>query len=142
MHEVVIGLDYGRKRIGVAGCWASLVEPLEIIENTGIPADPAVLQQVIAVFRREQATRIVVGLSEGEMAAETRIFAQALEQALLPQILPIEYFDETLSSQDADRRLRESGAPLKKRRSRTDHYAAATMLEEWVEAQEDAPDRE
>ncbi len=136
MSEVVIGLDYGRKRIGVAGCWASLVEPLEIIENTGTPTDPLVLQKIIALCRREQATRLVIGISEGDMAAETRIFAEALVQQLLPQVLPLEYFDETLSSQDADRRLRESGAPLKKRRARTDHYAAATMLEEWVEAQE------
>jgi RNase H-fold protein (predicted Holliday junction resolvase) len=48
--------------------------------------------------------------------------------------LPIHLVDETLSSQEVAERLEAAAASLKKRQGPIDHYAAALILEEFLDA--------
>jgi putative Holliday junction resolvase len=80
--------------------------------------------------------RAVVGLplnmdgTEGEAARLARGFAQKLAAALA---IPVELFDERLSTFEAETRLRDRGFSAKDRRARVDAEAAAVILQGWLD---------
>lgn len=121
----VLAIDYGTKRLGLAVNRAGLAEPLMIIESTH-----QLWIQLIKVVDTEEIELILVGISENEMAKKTQIFVQELKEQLQ---LPVELIDETLSSQVVHHWLASSPMRLKKRQGPIDHYAAAVMLQEWLE---------
>ena len=47
--------------------------------------------------------------------------------------MPIEFFDETLSSQEVEKRIQQQGIKKSVRSGPIDHFAAAIILEEWLE---------
>lgn len=122
----ILAIDYGLKRVGVAVTRGTLAEPLVVIEN-----DAALFDRLTAVIRDEKIEQIVVGISEGEMADLTREFAQDLEEAVGE--IPIDFADETLSSKEVEERLRQKGIKHSTRTGPIDHFAAALILEEWLE---------
>ena len=122
----LVGLDYGSKRIGVALARGSLAEAYTIIYNN---ADVFVNLQEI--FRELQPDTIVIGLSENKMAAATKQFAQTLQNYTA---VPIEFVDETLTSHDVHQYL--INAPRKIKRAPIDHYAAALILENYLQDHE------
>jgi putative Holliday junction resolvase len=85
---------------------------------------------------------IVVGLplnmdgSEGSSARAARAFAEHLGSATG---LPVEMFDERLTSFEADERLREASASGTAKRGARDAVAAAVILEGWLEARRARP---
>jgi len=100
---VVLGLDVGDVRIGVARAHsiARLPEPLEVIDRK--KQDPVVRLQALA--SEYQAEAFIIGLpayksgEEGPQAAAVREFAASLQAATgLPQI----FVDESFTSQEAD----------------------------------------
>lgn len=134
IHQRVLGLDVGERRIGVA-----------VSDELGIIASPV---GVVERGRREQAelrdliarygvARLVVGLPrglsgrEGPQAAETRAYADALAAELG---LPLEYWDERLTTTIAERSLIESGASRSDRKAQVDAVAAAVMLQGYLDA--------
>jgi putative Holliday junction resolvase len=125
MIPSTLAIDYGTKRIGVAVSGGSLAIPLEIVPNT----DRAIarLQEIIAERAIEQ---LVVGLSEGAMAEQTRAFVSNLQKSIA---LPVHFADETLSSHAVHAKLRQ--AKSSKRREPIDHFAAAEFLQEWLDEQ-------
>jgi putative Holliday junction resolvase len=124
-----LGLDFGTKRIGLALARGSLVEPLFTIPN-----DAHTWETLAKVCVTEHVTQVVVGVSEGAMAETSQQFAAEAEVKLG---LPVSVSDETLSTHEARARLAQA-LPNRGPRGReevVDHYAAAVMLEEWVEDQ-------
>ncbi len=137
LHPKAIGIDYGTTRIGVAVSYGSLAEPLLIINNSGSEKSEngvvieSALHQIASICQLERAIEIVVGYSEQAMGEKSSKFARLVqEETHLPTML----FDETLTSAAATQKLRESGAPRKKRSGKVDHYSAALILEEWLES--------
>lgn len=133
-----MALDYGRSRIGVAVSdpGGVIASPHGAVRNTGdeLPEPPA---DLLALLEELGAERVVVGLplhmdgSSGEMADEARAFAAALREATG---LPVEEWDERLSSSAAERALIETGAPSRVRREkgRVDAMAAALTLRAYL----------
>lgn len=117
----VMAIDFGTKRIGVAISQGTLAEPLAVFEN-----DQNIFNQLETVIDEHQVERIVIGISENEMADITREFAQEMEVVI---DTPFEFFDETLSSHEVEQRMKAKG---KKIDGPIDHYAAAVILEEWL----------
>lgn len=130
---VIVGVDFGTRRIGVAvsdddgrGAY-----PLATIDRHSLKRDLGQLANLLAPRKPE---RLVVGLplsmdgSEGPMARAARRFANRLADHLQ---LPVELFDERLTSFEARLRLAELG---RAKRSRIDAVAAAVILEGWLEA--------
>ena len=68
--------------------------------------------------------------TEGASARLARAFAPKLEAALG---VPVELFDERLSTFEAASRLREQGFSAKDSRSRVDAEAAAVILQGWLD---------
>ena len=121
----VLALDFGTQRIGLAISHHGLAEPLKIINN-----DNQVYEKVKQIIDQEGANLILIGLSENQMAQKTKQFAKKLKEAIAT---PIEFVDETLSSQNTHQKLASSSMKLKKRQSPIDHYAAAEFLQEWLD---------
>ncbi len=100
---VVLGLDVGDARIGVARAHtiARLPEPLEVLERTKVDA----IARLMALAQQEDVVLFVVGLprltsgEEGAQAQATREFVQALQQA---SPLPCVFVDESFTSAEAD----------------------------------------
>ncbi|MFH2118653.1 MAG: Holliday junction resolvase RuvX [Candidatus Paceibacterota bacterium] len=124
----VLAIDYGTKRIGVAVSQGTLAEPLVVLEN-----DQDIFNQLQSIIDEHKIEQLVIGLSENEMADQTRDFAQELETVI---DVPFEFFDETLSSKEVEERLKEKGIKQATRRGHIDHFAAALILEQWLELQE------
>jgi putative Holliday junction resolvase len=132
----ILGIDYGRARLGLAmsdesGVLASPLPPHRCRRTQA--QDIRILAQLIA---RNEVSRIVVGLplhmngSAGEMAHEASEFAAQLSQATGR---PVEMLDERLTTTEADRVLREAAVPRKKRKELRDGLAAVQILQSFLD---------
>ena len=127
-------MDWGERRIGLA-----LSDPSGIIA-TGLTtvearsADEAIAR-VAAVAIEHEATQIVVGLpllmsgERGEAAESALRFANGLGKR---SGLPVETYDERLTSAISQRRLREVGVRTGHARARVDQGAAIALLESYL----------
>jgi len=122
MTNKILGIDYGRAKIGIAVGVGGLSEPLIVIKVENFEDAVGKIKKVI---ESENPEKVVVGISEGEMGEESEKFAKELDAAT---------FDETLSSQDAQAMSREAGIPQKKRREMEDAYAASIMLQNYLDS--------
>jgi putative Holliday junction resolvase len=131
-----MGLDVGTKTIGVAlsdelGLTA---QALKTIRRGSMRADLAELVRIAEDYQVEQ---VIVGLpinmsgSEGPRAQATRVFGTAVERALGRHVL---YWDERLSTVEAERLLIEADVRRKKRREVVDQVAASLILQGWLDA--------
>ncbi|MGV0024480.1 Holliday junction resolvase RuvX [Phormidesmis priestleyi] len=130
-----LGLDLGRKRIGVAGCDGTglIATGLMTIERKSFDQVVAQLKQLIQE-RRVQI--LVIGLpysmdgSIGSQAKQTQKFAKALSRALE---LPIEYVDERLTSYQAEQLLHAENISPSRNKGLIDRKAASLILQQWLD---------
>ena len=130
----VMALDYGRARTGVAVSdpTGAVARPLGVVENVN---DQDGLEKLLHVIRIEEPERIVVGLpllmsGERGVAAES---AQQFADALSARTeLPVDTYDERLTSALSERRLRELGVRTGHARARVDQGAAVALLESYL----------
>lgn len=131
----IAAIDYGRARIGIAISDETrfLARPLICLPNT------KQIYQIIATELSKHGTidALVLGLpiqmngKEGEMAQEVRKFAEELKKHLT---LPILFWDERLTSAQADRTLKEAELSRKKRAALSDTMSAAVILQSYLDA--------
>jgi putative Holliday junction resolvase len=124
----ILGIDYGRSKVGLAIAEGSLAEPMGVIQYVGTKMLEDKLTKII---EENNIEKVVVGISEGEMAKETEEFIKTI-RSMLPSI-PCESYDETLSTQDAQKMSREAGIGQKKRHEMEDAYAATIMLQNFLD---------
>ena len=130
----ILGVDWGERRIGLA-----VSDPAGVIatglETLTVRAPAPALQAVGAVAAEREAERIVVGLPllmsgrAGEAAESAQRFAAALAER---SGLPVETYDERLTSALSERRLREVGVRTGHHRERVDQGAAIALLESYL----------
>lgn len=118
-----LAIDYGTKRVGLAVSYASLAEPLMILDN-----DEQLFKNILQLIQNHHIKQIVIGLSENEMAEKTRRFALLLQEKTP---LPIYFNDETLSSYQVHQFLKLHR--LKERQGPIDHLAAAVILQNFLD---------
>jgi putative Holliday junction resolvase len=134
-----LGVDHGRARIGLALADDVLrtARPLRTVARR---TDAATLAEIAAAAREYEVSRAIVGLplnmdgTEGDAARRARSFATKLADALA---VPVELFDERLSTFEAETRLRDRGFSAKDRRARVDAEAAAVILQGWLDRSEE-----
>jgi len=133
---VTLGIDYGRKRIGVAVSDAGgrIASPLTQIDA----ADRARAINAIAKTAAEyEAAEIVVGLpvslneTLGPMAREVAEFAGQLRAAVK---IPVNTFDERFTTAEAERSLIDADLSRAKRKRRLDKVAAQIMLQAYLDS--------
>jgi putative Holliday junction resolvase len=130
-----LGIDLGRARIGLALADDILrtARPLRAVRRSDEAAD---LAEIGNVAREYEVTRAVVGLpfnmdgTEGASARLARAFAPRLASALG---VPVDLFDERLSTFEAEDRLRARGVSARDMKGQVDAEAAAVILQEWLD---------
>lgn len=130
-----LGLDLGRKRIGVAGCDGTglIATGLETIYRKSFAQVVATLE---AIIRQREVQVLVVGLpysmdgTLGPQARQVIKLAQALSKALQ---LPVEYVDERLTSFQAEEMLKARNISPSRNKGLVDRQAAALILQQWLD---------
>lgn len=130
-----LGLDIGRRRIGVAGCDGTglIATGLTTLHRRSFAELVADIQH-LALAR--QAKSLIVGLpltmngEEGFQARQVRKVAEGLGQALN---LPVIYMDERLSSVEAEQFMRAAGHSVSREKALIDRKAAAIILQRWLD---------
>lgn len=132
-----LGIDFGSRRIGLAlgdprGRIASPAGMLHASGNASRDADA-----ILARAAELHADGLVLGLplnmngSEGPQARRTRDLADRLRER---GPLPVELWDERLSTFQADALLDASGVRPSRRRERRDQLAALVILQSFLDA--------
>ena len=140
-----LGLDLGSKRIGVAlsDSDGTLALPYEVVQRTGDrERDHRRIAELVA---ETEAEVVVVGMpysldgGSGPVAKRYQAEARRLRATLG---VPVETYDERLTTVTAERALRETDLSGRARRKVVDQVAAAVMLQSWLDHRargEDAP---
>lgn len=132
----VLALDLGSKRVGVA-----VSDPLRITaqglrtlpRQGGRPDRQAIAQ----LATENEVERIIVGWpltlggDEGQAAQAARRFTEDLRREIG---LPIELWDERLTTAEAARVLAQAGVSRRHRRPDLDRMAATLILQSWLDA--------
>lgn len=133
----VLGLDVGDRRIGLAlgDPLGVLASTLGALERRGAERD---IKAILALIEENKVERIVVGLPRrldgtlGDQARKVQDFVQKLMEA---SSVPVEFWDERLSTVAAQDRLREAGA-RRPARGRVDAAAATHVLQGYLDARD------
>lgn len=131
----ILALDPGTKRIGVA-----ISDPLKMIASPleNIDAEPfaAFLVRLKELIREKEVELILVGMPRnmdgtyGESAAKVREFVTVLKETIT---VPIQTWDERLTSAQANRILKEGGVRGSNRKGKVDPMAAALLLRGYLD---------
>jgi putative Holliday junction resolvase len=132
--SAVIGLDHGRRRIGVAvgNEETGQAFPRPALLRRKAAAD---IEQIAALARAEGARQIVLGLprnmdgSEGSQADAARAFGAQLTAIGLDVV----FVDERLTSWQAGEQLAAAGRRPQRRSGEKDSAAARVILQEWLD---------
>ncbi|HEY1116888.1 MAG TPA: Holliday junction resolvase RuvX [Acidimicrobiales bacterium] len=130
-----LALDLGSKRIGIALSAGTLATPYEVLARSGRRRDDhrRIAEHVVEV----EAEVVVVGLPlslDGSVGpAAERVIAECEELADVLDV-PVETWDERLSTVTAERSLMEQQMRAQARRRVVDKVAAAVILQSWLDA--------
>jgi len=133
---VILGLDYGGKRIG-----AAVTDPLEIaataLETIERTSDGAEFDEIGRLIDERNVEMILVGLplrmdgSEGIQVRKVRSFVKDLKRRF-PNV-QIETSDERLSSAQAHRVLSDAGSSNRVRKRNVDSMSAQLILNRYLQ---------
>jgi putative holliday junction resolvase len=135
-----LGLDLGSKRIGVALSDSSgaLASPYETVERSGdLHRDH---RRILELAEEAEVEAIVVGLPlglDGGVGPAARGVLDEVDQLRRVTSLPVETYDERLTTVTATRLLREGGVKGKARRRVVDKVAATVILQSWLDGRAD-----
>ncbi len=134
----IMAIDYGSKAIGIAISdeLQLTVRPLTTIRRSR-KKYTRVIEEICSLAGANEIGVLAVGLplnmdgTRGEAAARVEKFIGDLQIRLA---IPIVMVDERLTSYEADRILRDRG--VRERRARSDEYAAAIILQDYLDQEE------
>jgi putative Holliday junction resolvase len=139
---VLLGIDYGTARIGVAMCDPErrIASPWQTYWRRHPQADASYFTQLV---RDVRAVGIVVGLPlhadgrESHSSQQARAFAKWLAAVTC---LPVVLWDERFTTHAAEAALLQAGLTHRQRRTRRDRVAAQMILQSYIEARRLAAD--
>lgn len=131
-----MGLDVGERRIGIAVSDPLMLtaQGVETYRCTDRGADIAHLVHLIHEYETE---RVIAGLpvnmnnTEGPQAAYVKALMEELQAACG---VPVEYWDERLTTMQVEKVLLEADVSRKKRKNVVDKMAAVLILQAYLDA--------
>lgn len=132
-----LGIDLGTKRIGLAvsDLSGTIASPHSVLSRAkSVRLDHLKIAEIVL---QEEVEVVVVGLpllmagGHGRAAKAATTEARQLSTVLS---VPVEMFDERMTTVAADRALKESNLSASARRQYVDKVAAAIMLQAWLES--------
>lgn len=124
----ILGIDYGKRKIGIALGDERLVEGFTVVRYED---EKKALEKIVKIIKKERINEIVVGVSEGQIGEESRRFGEKLGKKVN---LPVHFQDETLTTRDAQALSIIAGIKRKKRRALEDAYSAALILQSYLDS--------
>ncbi len=123
---VYLGVDYGKRKIGLAISEGLVATPLKVLEVSSL--DDAI-NKIKSVVKAEHAQELIVGVPEsGEALKITKSFVSRI-----CKVVKVVEFEETLSSRDALEKMIKLGKG-KKARSLEDAYSATLILQNYLDS--------
>ena len=136
-----LGVDYGRKRVGLALSDASgmLARPWKTLAVAGIDRQAGELARAVEALAAESdgLSVIVIGLPRrlsGEANEQTAAVEQRAARLGRHTAVPIVLQDERLTSHEAEELLSRREKDWRKRKSQLDAVAAALILQDYLDA--------
>ena len=133
---IILAVDYGDKRTGIAVCdkLEILASPVCVLTEWNAET---LAQKIIDIAKDKKAEKIVVGLPKN-MDGSKGFRAEACE-ALGGLIksgcdIPVVFWDERLTTVSAHRILSENNVRGKKRKSVVDSVAAEIILQSYIDS--------
>jgi putative Holliday junction resolvase len=131
----ILALDLGRRRIGVAVSdeLRLTAQGLATLERTSLREDLAGLAELA---RRWNAVQFLIGLPmemSGEMGRQAQWARQFADRLAAHTQLPVQLWDERLSTREATRVLKQSGISIDKRARAKDRLAAVLLLQNYLD---------
>jgi len=129
------GIDYGDSRIGlsISDELASFAHPYRTVQR-----DTKVFHEIRQIVERERITGIVIGLPKnmdgtlGQSAAKAKAFGGEL--ALVIPATNIMFWDERLTTIEAQRALHAAGKNAKQSKKMIDQVAAQILLQSYLDS--------
>jgi putative Holliday junction resolvase len=138
----IVGLDVGRRRIGVAVSDATrtLARPIGVLRVTDAGTSVrAILNEVARLSAEEDGVQgVVVGLPrrlDGTASEMTAAVESLVAQIRAGLSIPVALQDERLSSYEAESRLAVLDKDWRSRKARLDAAAAAVILQDYLDGQ-------
>lgn len=130
----ILAIDYGERRTGIAVS-DELGITAQGLDTIVVRDEAEILPRVAAVIREREAGRIVLGLplnmdgTESEKSGKVRAFGAVLAGETG---LPVVYWDERMTSMQAQRVMQEMEIKTGRRKPLVDRIAATLMLQEYM----------
>lgn len=136
MNGRILGVDFGERRIGFA-----VSDPTQMLSSSHsmveVQSPAQAANETAHICRETSAVKIIIGLpvnmdgSKGPAAQKALAFAEALRAKVK---VPVETWDERLSTKSAHDVLIEAGTRREKRKQLVDKIAAQIMLQNYLDA--------
>jgi putative Holliday junction resolvase len=112
--SVLLGVDVGKVKVGIAKSVLNIVQPLDVVERARYRAE----KHILSLLLTENVKEIIVGLplssdgSENEQCQDVYAFVKRLKKRT---DIPIIYQDEYISSSESDGNDAKAAAIILKR---------------------------
>jgi len=138
----LLGIDYGDRRIGIStsDTMGMVATPKKTIHYT---SQKAAISEIAELIKELEISKIIVGLplhmsgEEGELVDKVRAFVEKLKTKTE---MPIELWDERLSSAQAQATMHEMNVRQEKKKQLVDQLAAQLILQSYLDSQSDTID--
>ncbi len=130
-----MALDVGSKTIGLAisDPMRVMVRPLVTLKRATLEAD---CQAILQFAAEHTVEKIILGKPlhlDGSEADILKVAREIAEELQKNSSLAIDWMDERLSTKDAESLMAEAGLKLEERRRRRNEFAAAVILQRYLE---------
>jgi len=132
----ILAIDHGTKRMGLA-----ISDGLGVIAQPMgfLPAEPfdQFLEKLKEILREKEVELLLIGMprnmngSYGPAADKVKEFIAVLNETL---VIPIQSWDERLTSSQANRILIQGNVRRKDRKQKVDQTAAAILLQSYLDS--------
>lgn len=125
----LLGIDFGERRVGLAlsDPTGTFAMPFETLERR---SDATLIEEVLERIRDHAVSGLVLGVPHRAHGQPDSRIVRFGEKLAARSGLPLSLVDETLTTVEAERRLREAGLDPRKHKQRLDSLAAQILLQE------------
>ncbi|MEB3215027.1 MAG: Holliday junction resolvase RuvX [Nostocales cyanobacterium 94392] len=130
-----LGLDVGRKRVGIAGCDRTglIASGITTLHRTSFERD---VEQIKQIIQERDVEVLVVGLPysmDGSLGFQARHVQKFTKRLAAILQLPVEYVDERLTSYQAEQMMIAQKISPSRNKGLIDRFAAALILQQWLD---------
>lgn len=119
---VLLSIDYGKSRIGLAIAVKSIVLPYKTLKNKD---QKEVIAKIKQICKKEKVDKIILGLPGGKLVPEIKGFGKKLEKMVR---LPVTKVNEVMTSWEAEKKIGKV-----KDKEKIDQIAAALILQRYLD---------